>query len=312
MRPAFSFLVLHGDGSRVIRVNVPRRLAYATMGAFGLGAAAMAVMSLSYLVSKSQAVELGELRSKVHQQQAAIGAFVGRVAAVRGEIESWRELHARMWQPFGPERMPAGAAVGVGGPREGGEGAAGSVAASDSAGSGADAASGAEASASLGEQLDLLSASIIAEGPRLKDLEVMMSKSARIMAALPLRWPVRGTVNSEFGARRNPWGTGAKEHHGGIDIGVPYGEPVKAPAAGLVVLAGARGEYGNAVTLDHGNQVRSIYGHMSRVLVRSGEHVSKGQVIGLAGNTGRSTGTHLHYEVQVAGRPVNPRSFLWD
>jgi len=79
-----------------------------------------------------------------------------------------------------------------------------------------------------------------------------------------------------------------------------------------VLLAGPRGEYGNSVTLDHGNQVRSIYGHLSKVLVKSGDHVTKGQVLGLAGSTGRSTGTHLHYEVQVAGHPVNPRSFLWE
>ena len=301
MKPAFGFLILHGDGSRVIRVSVPRGLAYATLGVFGLGAAVMAVMSGGFLITKSQSVELGALRVKVSQQQAAIGAFVHRVAAVRGEIDSWKELHARMWQPFGPEKNPAKLDVGVGGPRE-----ADAIA---PAGSGAPAV---ETPDSLGEQLDLLNASITEEGPRLKDLETLMSKNARIMAALPLRWPVRGPVNSEFGTRSNPWGTGAKEHHGGIDIGVPYGEPVKAPAAGLVVLAGPRGEYGNSVTLDHGNEVRSVYGHMSKVLVRSGDRVSKGQVLGLAGSTGRSTGTHLHYEVQVQGHPVNPRSFLWE
>ena len=87
---------------------------------------------------------------------------------------------------------------------------------------------------------------------------------------------------------------------------------MKAPAAGVVALAGPRGEYGNSVTLDHGNDVRSLYGHLSRVLVKPGERVEKGQVIGLTGSTGRSTGPHLHYEVQVKGHPVNPRSFLWE
>lgn len=302
MKPPFGFLILHGDGSRVIRVSVPRRLAYATLGAFGLAAATMIVLSGGYLVTRSQVVELGELRQKVSQQQAAIGAFVPRVAAVRSEIDSWKELHARMWQPFGPEKTPAVTPAGMGGPREVDARATESVPDAREEGS----------PALLGEQLDLLHASITEEEPRLKDLEAMMSKNAQIMAALPLRWPARGPVNSEFGVRSNPWGTGSKEHHGGIDIGVPYGEPVKAPAAGLVLLAGPRGEYGNCVTLDHGNQVRSVYGHMSKVLVKSGDHVTKGQVIGLAGSTGRSTGTHLHYEVRVAGRPVNPRSFLWE
>ena len=98
MKPAFGFLTLHGDGSRVIRVSVPRSLAYATLGVVGLGAATLAVMSGGFLVTKSQAVEVGALRVKVSQQQAAIGGFVHQVAAVRGEIDSWKELHARMWR----------------------------------------------------------------------------------------------------------------------------------------------------------------------------------------------------------------------
>ena len=303
MKSSFGFLILLGDGSRVIRVSIPRRLAYATLWGLGLTAATMAVMSAGFVVKKSQAVEVGQLREKVSEQQAAIGTFVHRVAAVRGEIDNWKELHARMWQPFGPEKTPAGAPAGMGGPRE-------DDADVTAAGEGDPSEVGSPAR--LGEQLDLLHTSITEEEPRLKDLEALMTKNAQIMAALPLRWPVRGPVNSEFGVRNNPWGTGAKEHHGGIDIGVPYGEPIKAPAPGIVVLAGPRGEYGNSVTLEHGNQVRSIYGHLSKVLVKSGDHVTKGQVIGLAGSTGRSTGTHLHYEVQVAGHPVNPRSFLWE
>ena len=220
MKTSFGFVVLLGDGSRVIRVSIPRRLAYATLGSLGIAAATMAVMSAGFLVKKSQAVEVGQLRQKVSEQQTAIGTFVHRVAAVRGEIDDWKELHARMWQPFGPEKTPAAEPVGVGGPRE-----------ADEAASGASGTDPAEAGspARLGEQLDLLHDSITEEEPRLKDLEALMTKNAQIMAALPLRWPVRGPVNSEFGVRNNPWGTGAKEHHGGIDIGVPYGSRSRRP-----------------------------------------------------------------------------------
>ena len=294
-RPSIGFLIVSGDGSRVIRLSVPRWALYGAMGAIGLAAVTMTGLSGGFLVVKSQAGELWALRQEVSRQQATIGTFVQRVAAVRGEINSWKKLHARMRQPFGPEHRPAEEATGVGGPHVD-----------------EDRAVAEGTHAALGEELDLLTSSISEEGPRLRELEVTMSKNARIMAALPLRWPVRGRVNSEFGLRRNPWGGASKEHHGGIDIGVPYGEPIKAPAAGRVVVAGPRGEYGNSVILDHGNDVRSVYGHMSKVLVRAGSVVQKGQVVGLAGSTGRSTGTHLHYEVQVQGRPVNPRSFLWD
>lgn len=292
MKPPFGFLILYGDGSRALRLNVPRSLVYGTLGLFGVAAAMMAGLSGQYLFLKSQAGQLSALRKEVGVQRAFMDSFHRRVAAVRGEIDSWRELHARMWEPYGPD---SGLARGVGGPRE-----------TEPRGAVGDTPE------ALGEELDLLATTVTEESPKLRELERVMSKNARIMAALPLRWPVRGPVNSEFGVRENPWGGGTKEHHGGIDIGVPLGAPVKAPAAGLVTAAGPRGEYGNSVTLDHGNDVRSLYGHMSRVLVKRGDRVEKGQVIGLTGSTGRSTGPHLHYEVQVKGRPVNPRSFLWE
>lgn len=289
MKPSLGFLILRGDGSRVMSLTVPRSLVYGTLGLLALVAG-----TGEYLFLKSQAGQLSALREEVSDQRASIDSVQRRVVAVRGEIDSWTDLHAKMWEPYGPDVGPPPEPSGVGGPRA------------------AEARSGYTGTkASLDEELDLLTTTVTQEGPRLRELERVMSKNARIMAALPLRWPVRGPVNSEFGLRGNPWG-GAKEHHGGIDIGVPLGGPVKAPAAGIVVVAGRRVDYGNSVTLDHGNDVRSLYGHLSRVLVKPGDHVEKGQVIGLAGSTGRSTGSHLHYEVQVKGRPVNPRSFLWE
>ena len=295
MKPPFGFLILHGDGSRVMRLTVPRSFVYGALGFLGLAAATAAGLSGQYAVLKSQAGQLSALREEVTEQRAFIDSFQQRVVAVRGEIDSWKALHAKMWEPYGPDGGPSRETSGVGGPRA----------------AGARAPNGGT-QASLDEEFQLLTTTVTEEGPRLRELERVMSKNARIMAALPLRWPARGPVNSEFGLRENPWGGGAKEHHGGIDIGVPFGDPVKAPAAGIVAVAGPRVDYGNSVTLDHGNDVRSLYGHLSKVLVKPGDHVEKGQVIGLSGSTGRSTGPHLHYEVQVKGRPVDPRSFLWE
>src|SRR5207249_4670241 len=135
--------------------------------------------------------------------------------------------------------------------------------------------------------------------------------AGRIVHALPLRWPVHGPVKSGYGLRRSPW-SGAPEHHEGIDIGSPPGTPVEAPAAGSVVEASSQGDFGKHVMLDHGNGVRSLYGHLKRVDVKVGQRVAKGQVIGPVGSTGRSTGPHLHYEVLMAGKPVDPSRFLWE
>jgi murein DD-endopeptidase MepM/ murein hydrolase activator NlpD len=90
------------------------------------------------------------------------------------------------------------------------------------------------------------------------------------------------------------------------------GTPVKAPAPATVVFAGSGGEYGMAVILDHGNEVKSLYGHLSRINVKVGQRVERGVIVAFTGNTGRSSGPHLHYEVHVKGQAVNPRAFLWN
>ena len=161
------------------------------------------------------------------------------------------------------------------------------------------------------DELALLLATVAEEGPRLRELERVIGRTGEVVNALPLRWPIRGRVNSEFGRRSSPWG-GAAERHDGLDISVPLGTPVMCPAPGRVVVAGGGGDYGRHIMIDHGNGVRSLYGHMSKVDVRAGQLVEKGTVLGLTGSTGRSTGPHLHYELRVAGKAVNPRKFLWD
>src|SRR5439155_330020 len=112
------------------------------------------------------------------------------------------------------------------------------------------------------------------------------TRTGRIVHALPLRWPVRGRVKSGYGARRSPW-NGAREVHEGIDIGSPPGTPIESPAAGTVVEASSQGGLGKHVTLDHGNGVRSRYGHLKKLDVKVGQQVAKGQVIGRVGSTGR-------------------------
>ncbi|MFO0580753.1 MAG: peptidoglycan DD-metalloendopeptidase family protein [Anaeromyxobacter sp.] len=121
--------------------------------------------------------------------------------------------------------------------------------------------------------------------------------------------PVQGTVTSRFGTRVDPFTAEPADHHG-VDLGAPEGAPIRAPGAGVVVRAGPRGGYGNAVEIDHGNGVVTLYGHAAQVLVTPGEKVEAGQEIATVGSTGRSTGPHLHFEVRVGGRPVDPARVL--
>lgn len=134
--------------------------------------------------------------------------------------------------------------------------------------------------------------------------------SAQPSIAIPSVQPVaKMDYTSSFGIRSDPF-RGSAAMHSGVDIRGPVGTPIYATADGLVAEANRRGGYGNLVELDHGKGIATRYGHLSRILVSGGQRVKRGQVIGLMGSTGRSTGSHLHYEVRMDGRAVNPVPFL--
>lgn len=129
-------------------------------------------------------------------------------------------------------------------------------------------------------------------------------------ANLPTIWAATGKINNEFGFRRNPFGGRAYEFHAGMDIDGERGDSVMAPGNAVVLEAGWKGGYGNMIELDHGNGLTTRYGHLSKIDVSAGDEVVRGQLIGYVGSTGRSTGPHLHYELRVNDKPVNPRRFL--
>ena len=121
--------------------------------------------------------------------------------------------------------------------------------------------------------------------------------------------PTRGYISSEFGYRYNPF-SGSRTFHAGLDIANSAGTPVYAPADGLVTYTGVMGGFGQVVRLDHGYNIVTKYGHNSRILVKNGQRVKRGDKISQIGSSGRSTGPHLHYQVELRGRPVNPRIFI--
>lgn len=129
-------------------------------------------------------------------------------------------------------------------------------------------------------------------------------------ANIPSIWAHLGKINNEFGFRRNPFGGRIYEFHPGIDIDGERGDLVVAPADGTVTKAGWQGGYGNMIEIDHGNGLTTRYGHLSKLNVEIGDEITRGQLIGFVGSTGRSTGPHLHYELRYNDHPINPRRFL--
>jgi len=154
------------------------------------------------------------------------------------------------------------------------------------------------------------------EGNKLSDKEVYMaydeylSSLVNTVAFTPMGYPRTTSLTSFFGYRSDPFSSAHAEFHPGIDFKGHRGDGVKATANGRVVFAGWFGGYGNCVRIRHTNNFETLYGHLSKIKVKTGQKVSVGDNIGLVGSTGHSTGNHLHYEVRKNGKPVNPAKFL--
>ena len=144
---------------------------------------------------------------------------------------------------------------------------------------------------------------------RLRFVETNVERREALAAATPSIWPAHGWLSGAFGGRSDPF-TGEPGFHQGIDISTDKGQPVYATADGQVNSAAYTGDYGNLVVLTHGFGLATRYGHLSRFLVKPGQAVRRGDVIGYVGATGRATGTHLHYEILANGNLLNPLGLL--
>jgi len=162
-----------------------------------------------------------------------------------------------------------------------------------------------------GGEISTLDAEIELIERGLRRLQTFFDDRHAALAAAPTILPVPGWLAARYGNRTSPF-TGKREFHEGIDIAAAVGTPIRATAAGTVRFAGAMGSYGNVIVIDHAGGIRTLYAHNSRHRVRAGQRVERGDVIGTVGATGRTTGAHVHYEVQVRGASADPLRFAID
>jgi murein DD-endopeptidase MepM/ murein hydrolase activator NlpD len=153
-------------------------------------------------------------------------------------------------------------------------------------------------------------ATLAAKMSRLEEDMRAYEKVLRKRGYTPTIWPVDGKLEGGFGGRRNPFGGSGYEFHTGQDIEAPIGTPVVAGARGRVSFVGWQNGYGQLVVVDHGGGLSTRYGHLSHIDVEIGQTVTRAQLLGRVGSTGRSTGPHLHYEVRINDEPVNPLQYL--
>ena len=161
------------------------------------------------------------------------------------------------------------------------------------------------------EQMEQLQVATNYQTEGFESLLKYLEDQRNLLASTPAISPVRGWITSRFGYRISPF-TGKREFHKALDIGARKKSPIIAPADGVITFIGNKGLLGRVVSIDHGHGIVTRYGHIHKALKKRGETIKRGDVIALVGNTGRTTGSHLHYEILLNGIPVNPKKYILD
>jgi murein DD-endopeptidase MepM/ murein hydrolase activator NlpD len=242
-----------------------------------------------------QKIVLADQRAEASRAQEKLQGHLSAMAVRLGELQAQTErldaLSMRLAKTTGltPNEMPAG--IGQGGAEP-------------------PLPARSFSAAELGTLIDGLTQKITVQSDRLNVLEGLLVEDSAVRRFLPSLLPVNvGWRSSDFGYRIDPF-TGMKVFHEGIDFSALPGTPVVASAAGKVIRADTHPEYGRLIEIDHGNGLVTRYGHNSELLVNQGDLVVRGQAIATVGSTGRSTGSHLHFEVRLNGAAQNPARFL--
>ena len=159
--------------------------------------------------------------------------------------------------------------------------------------------------------IEVLGREITSRERSFRELKTLLEEKRSVLASTPTIWPVKGLITAGYGYRQSPF-TSAREMHEGLDIAAPFGSAILATADGIVSFAGPLADFGNVVFVNHGHGFTTFYAHASKIKVKEGQSVNRGDVVASVGTTGRTTGPHVHYEVQVNGLAVNPMKYIVD
>jgi len=269
----YDLLIIPSDTSRVKRFSISRRAVYS--GASSLAILALYVLFSTFQLSRYEALNLNLMmaRSENERLRSENDVYHNSIEKLKGQMSYIQDRSKDMARQAKMEpQSDIDSQVGVGGP---------------------------ETVDKLSRAADQLEHQVMVIGDRLRAEQLRL-------ATIPSGLPVLGYQTAGFGIRRNPFGEGGSEFHEGMDIAVEFGTPVSATADGVVIWAEPKSGYGNLVAIYHTNGITSRYGHLSRVSVQQGQRIKRGEQIGYAGSTGRSTGPHVHYEIRVNDQPVDP------
>ena len=299
-------VVVVGDAAQAVRRFQVSRAWLTRAAAIGGGLTLLLLVAIGHqlwlLRASSQRSALREENRHLRAQLALVQEKLAHISATLERVEQLDgKLRSSAVQLQDPDHNPAVTPRGGGTapPDPSGDAEAASTPSSP-AGSGATGLAGG---------LGALAGEASLQEQRLREVQSYFDDQRALLASTPSVWPARGWVTSDFGTRMDPY-TARRKMHEGLDIATPQGQPVYSPSDGTVSFAGTEGGYGKVLVIDHGNGLKTRYGHVSEFFVRAGDRVRKGDKVAAVGSTGRSTGPHLHYEVRVNGTPENPRMFI--
>lgn len=288
MAKRFSLILIPEGDQKIKRYSVSRWLLATALCSFVLFVGLFAFSAYSYFNLTLDHGELQRLRVENSQQQKNMQRLVLDLEELHLEMNALAETDARVRQLANLDDAPQGIPVAIGGLPEDG---------------------GSEAVDEIQRQINKLQVEIELRRQSQEDVRNLLNDQVSLSRATPKGWPTKGWLTSYFGMRNSPF-TGRRVMHEGLDIAANVGTPVIATADGIVARVGYSPSYGKEVVIDHGYGYRTIFGHNSKILVKSGQRIKRGDRVALVGNTGQSTGPHLHYELRMNGVPIDPRKTL--
>jgi len=284
----FSVIVVPEGDSKVNRFRIHSGFIKTLFCCCFLAGGLLAFFSYSYFNDRIDRNELLRLRMTTSQQHQTIQRLVIDLDEIHQEMNSFAETEARVRQLADLDAAPQGLPIAVGGLPE---------------------ARPVDTIDEIQRQINQLQVDIDLRRQSQENVRNLLNDQVSLSRATPKGWPTKGWLTSYFGMRKSPF-TGRRVMHEGLDIAANIGTPVIATADGIVARTSYSSGYGKMVVLDHGYGYRTIFGHNSKILVKSGQHIKRGDIIAKVGNTGRSTGSHLHYELRLNGVPIDPRKTL--
>jgi len=300
LRESYTIMVLPNPTAKAYRFGISKRAIKILLGLSAVSLILLATFLIQYFQILGERWELASLRKEAKVQRLQIQEFTVEVNDLKKEMGRLKELDAklRVITDIGPP-TEKNQLLGMGGPEEPSLDNPISL----------ESRQPQEVLHKMEQDVTRLKTDAAAQELSFQELSEAMKDRRSLWAATPSIWPVKGWMTSGFGNRISPF-TGELAMHNGIDIAAHRETPVVASAAGVVSYENFDSGLGKVIKLNHGYGLQSMYGHLSKTAVKIGQRVRRGDVIGYVGNTGLSTGPHLHYEVFVNDVPVNPMRYI--